>query len=138
MNSNKYRSAVLFFCFCFYSFTCFGQKVAINTENFPGSWVGNWSGELEIFDKEGLKQSLNMELLIHPKDSSGKYDWTIIYGEDREKGKRGYELHPKDPENGVWIIDERNGILLECYLLNNKLFSSYNVAERNFLVFQLF
>ncbi len=130
----KYRFGVLFFMISVVSCTCFGQKVTINEDKFPDDWIGNWAGELEIFDKTGLKQSLEMRLNIHSKDSLNQYEWSIIYGPDEEKGLRAYELHPKDPENGVWAIDERNGIIIECFLLSNKLFSSYNVAERNFLV----
>jgi len=134
MNWIKYRSVSLFFIICTVSFTCLGQKVTNNADNFPTDWIGNWSGKLEIFNSEGLQQSLNMQLLIQPIANSRDYEWSIIYGDDHDKGLRAYELQPRKTENGVWAIDEKNGIVLECFLVGNKLFSSYNVMERNFLV----
>jgi len=94
---------------------------------FPASWVGIWQGELEIFDGVGLKQNLPMELHIQPQDSADHYDWWIIYGEDKEAGKRGYQLRPVDKEKGVWLVDEKNTIELECYFFQDKLWSWYDV-----------
>lgn len=130
----KYRLFTMFFIISLLSFTSSGQNVTNSEVNFPKDWVGNWSGKLEIIDVKGLKQSLNMELHIQPIDGFDHYEWSIIYGDDREKGLKGYELHAKNPQKGIWAIDEKNGIILDCYLLGNKLFSSYNVLERNFLV----
>ena len=51
----------------------------------------------------------------------------MIYGEDKEKGKRSYELNIKDVEKGWYIIDEKNSIFLDCYLFHNKLYSRFEV-----------
>lgn len=99
------------------------------SEVFPEIWKGKWSGELKIFIGEGLKQSLPMELHILPIDSSEKWSWTIIYGEDKVAGKRDYQLIPKDPAKGIWQVDEQNSILLEAYLFDGKLFERFEVMD---------
>ena len=101
---------------------------------FPASWVGIWKGQLEIYGGTGLKQSLPMELHVRPQDSTDHYDWWIIYGEDKEAGKRAYELVPKDKANGVWVVDEKNSIKLECYYYHDKLSSWYDVKGSLILV----
>jgi hypothetical protein len=72
-------------------------------------------------------------LHILPLDSAGRYSWTIIYGEDKEAGRRSYELAPIDPEKGFYAIDEKNSIVLESYLLGGKLFSSFEVMGNHIL-----
>ncbi|MGI9158135.1 MAG: hypothetical protein ACR2K1_00130, partial [Saprospiraceae bacterium] len=49
---------------------------------FPASWVGDWSGTLEIYTAKGLAQSVPMTVVIHPIDSSteGRYTFGLIYG----------------------------------------------------------
>lgn len=101
---------------------------------FPQAWVGIWQGELEIFDAQGLKQNLPMELHIQPRDSADHYDWWIIYGEDKEAGKRAYQLKPKDKEKGIWVVDEKNTIALESYFIHDKLWSWYDVMGSLILV----
>ena len=101
---------------------------------FPAAWVGIWHGELQIFDGTGLKQSLPMELHVQAQDSADHYDWWIIYGEDKEEGKRAYQLKPKDKAKGIWLVDEKNTIALESYFFQDKLWSWYDVMGSLILV----
>lgn len=94
---------------------------------FPVDWQGIWKGELKIYAGDGLKQAIPMELHIQAKDSIDHYNWWIIYGEDKETGKRAYELKAVDKSKGVWMVDEKNTIAMECYFLHNKLWSRYDV-----------
>ncbi|NNE28435.1 MAG: hypothetical protein HKN16_02285 [Saprospiraceae bacterium] len=111
-----------------------GQLCAQNEKAFPASWEGSWQGDLAIYKGEGLQQTIPMELVIQSKDSTDHYDWWIIYGEDKEAGKRAYELKPVDKEKGAWLVDEKNSILLDCYFFANKLWSRYEVMENLILI----
>lgn len=113
---------LLFFILAHFSF---GQN---DTLPFPQSWEGEWAGTLEIFNADGLAQSLPMELHILPLDTVGQWSWTIIYGEDKEAGKRGYELHTIDAEKGHYLIDEKNSIEMEGYFLGGKFFQWFEVS----------
>ena len=95
--------------------------------NFPASWQGKWAGTLEIINPKGKVQELPMELHILPVDSSDKYTWTIIYGEDKEAGTGPYELIPVDTTKGLYWLDEKNSIRIEAYLLDNKLYQWFEV-----------
>ena len=88
MSKLKFAIALLFPLLPFFSF---GQ---IENMPFPKSWEGKWSGTLGIFRDTGKVQELPMELHILPIDSASNpsWTWTIIYGEDKAKGKRPYEL----------------------------------------------
>ncbi len=95
--------------------------------SFPQSWKGKWKGDLEIFSRKGKAQTIPMELHIFPLDSTDAWSWTIYYGEDKITGKRDYVLKPKDVEQGIYVVDEQNSILLDAYLFDGKLVERFEV-----------
>ncbi len=100
--------------------------------NFPEDWEGVWTGELKVYSPRGMARKIPMELHILPIDSVGyinSHQWTIIYGEDKEKGKRPYEFRLKDKEKGLYLMDEKNGIELESTLINNTFYSLYSLDK---------
>lgn len=106
---------------------CFTNLFAQDTLAFPQDWEGIWQGDLEIHTAKGLAQTVPMELHVLPTDSTHRYTWSIIYGEDKEAGKRPYELVIIDAENGIYAIDEKNSIQLEAYFIKDKFFSRFEV-----------
>ena len=112
--------------------SCLVLFLTLNTNlgaqgGFPESWSGKWGGTLEIFSAAGLSQAIPMQLHILPIDSTDRYSWSIIYGEDIEKGLRAYELIPVNPAMGHYQVDEKNGIILDAFLLGDKLFERFEV-----------
>lgn len=97
------------------------------TNTFPKSWIGKWSGNLEIYNAKGLAQSVPMQLRILPTDSMNRYTQTIIYGEDTIAGKRDYELVVIDEQKGFYATDEKNTIIMESYMLGGKLYNRFEV-----------
>ena len=95
---------------------------------FPASWKGIWKGTLEIYSGLTKTTELTMELHILPMDSSDNYTWNIIYGEDKKEGLRSYELVTIDKEKGFYLIDEKNSIKIETYLVANKFTSVFEVS----------
>ncbi len=67
-----------------------------------------------------------MQLIIKPTDSANTYTWQIIYG-DKGEDNRPYILKPVDTAKGHWQIDERNGIVLDQYLIANRFTSAFTV-----------
>ncbi|MFK7980759.1 MAG: hypothetical protein AB8G86_12315 [Saprospiraceae bacterium] len=112
--------------FLFYCLSALPTK-AQHTLSFPYTWQGQWKGDLEIYTAEGLSQSVPMELHILPTDSTNRFTWTIIYGADKEAGKRPYELVILDAAKGLYAIDEKNSIQLEGYYIKDKFFSRFEV-----------
>ncbi len=113
----------------FLSFMLIANMIVAQTDSlfFPASWKGIWKGNLEIFSNAGKQQELPMELHILPIDSSENYTFWIIYGEDKEAGKRPYELVTVDAEKGLYAIDEKNSIQMEAYFLGDKLIQRFEV-----------
>ena len=108
-------------------FFCISGKA--QSGDFPDSWLGNWKGELQWF-RTGTKepQKVNMELRIHRGDSAGNYSWHLIYGSAAEDS-RPYLLKAKDPAKSHWVIDERNGIVLDQFWVGHKFCGAFTVQN---------
>lgn len=100
-----------------------------DTLGFPHTWQGIWQGELNIYQASGATQSIPMELHILPLENSDRFSWAIIYGEDKEAGKRPYELMVVDAEKGHYAIDEKNSIILDSYLIHDTFISRFEVQN---------
>ncbi len=95
---------------------------------FPQDWLGYWEGELSIYNHSGKTMTIPMALDNGITDNDSTWRWAIIYGEDTISGRRDYELKVVDASKGHYIVDEKNSIFIDAYLLDNNLVSTFNVA----------
>lgn len=93
-------------------------------QTFPDSWVGTWRGKLNIVGGSYDGQVVDMSLQIAPLPDTPRYTWTIRYGEEPA---RQYELLPVDAAQGHWVVDEKNGILIDSYLMDGVFLSQFDV-----------
>ena len=100
---------------------------------FPDDWLGYWSGDLNIYNSKGLKQTVPMSLDLAETDTLGTYTWAIIYGQDSTAQRRDYQLKEIDTSMGHYLIDEKNGILLDAYHIHNELSSVFEVMGNTLL-----
>lgn len=118
----------------FYSFLLLGCFLATSVFSsaqtdsliFPQNWEGIWRGELIISTTIGEAQRLPMILKILPQ-ADGRHTYSIVYGEDTEENTRPYYLQSVTDEPGRYQVDEGNGIVLDSYLINGKLYSRFEV-----------
>lgn len=94
--------------------------------DFPAAWQGEWEGDLVISRDTGEVQRLPMILRILPQED-GRYSFTIVYGEDTAENTRPYYLETIDQEKGHYVTNEENSILLDDFLINDKLYSRFDV-----------
>ena len=99
------------------------------SNTFPESWIGHWSGELRWYKTgKATPEQVKMELRIGRGDSAGTYTWQIRYGATGEDN-RPYLLKPVDRAAGHWVIDERNGILLDQFWVGNRFCGAFTVQQ---------
>lgn len=110
--------------------TASGEQKIISS-NFPDDWMGYWVGDLKIYKENQLDRTLPMALDHAYTDTVGHYHWAIIYGPDSISGRRDYFLNTIDAEKGHYQVDERNSIILDSYLFDNRMMSSFEVGNSN-------
>jgi len=102
----------------------------ISAQSFPHSWVGDYSGNLEIYAVDSILMNVKMDLNVQPTETDSIFSWVITYKmEGRDADIRKYELHIKDKSKGLYVIDEKNGIIIESYLKSDILTSCFTVME---------
>lgn len=93
---------------------------------FPKTWLGHWEGELSWYAGSNAPKKVKMQLKIQPADTIGHYTWQLIYG-DQAEDNRPYILKPVDASKGHWVIDERNGIALDQFLIGPVFSGAFTV-----------
>lgn len=112
---------------------CFSLKI-YSQQPFPESWIGQYKGELLIYGVDSVKTKIDMELKIDKTANDSIYDWTIIYYFKGKSDIRAYSLNVFDREKGHYKIDERNSIIIDAYLHNNSVFTSFFKVEESNIV----
>ncbi len=122
ISNSKYQITKIFLVLFLFTSGIFSQ---IND-----SWIGIWKGELVILNEAGTDKmsSIHMELHITKTDSANIYNWRIVY-KDSTKDDRKYLLRTIDKKNGKYVVDEKDGILLEANLFENTLVSRFEVEN---------
>lgn len=95
--------------------------------DFPFDALGYWEGILEIYSVDSLVQSVNMSIHIEETSDNQVYSWQITYNPGENEDQRNYLLLIFNKMKGHYKIDEDNGIVLDAFLLNNKLVSDFEV-----------
>lgn len=116
--------------FLVYLFLMMVTSVFAQTSNdslrFPDDFFGVYKGDLEIYNSKG-KQIIGMEFHLKNSDSIGRYQYTLVYIFNGQRQERYYQLIEKDTANGEFIIDENNGILLDAKVIDNVVYSMFEV-----------
>ncbi len=96
--------------------------------SFPSAWLGRWTGHLHWYKSGNTSpQTVPMQLIIEPTDSLA-WNWQLVYGA-RQEDARPYLLRPHDSTGLHWVIDERNGIILDQYYTGNRLTGAFTVMQ---------
>jgi hypothetical protein len=108
-------------------FITFGFSILGSAQiNFPNDYLGTWKGNLKM-EPSGTEIPMTLQLgPVLTKDSIYKY--IITYISPGRNDVREYELHVTDRKQGLFYVDEKNGIILEERLLGNKLSSIFSVS----------
>jgi hypothetical protein len=99
--------------------------------SFPKSFVGTWEGTLNWYKANNPSpQSIGFKVVFAPTDTANHYIWQLKYA---DQPVRDYLLKPVDQAKGHWVIDERNGILLDQFWVGNQLTGTFSVAGSTIL-----
>ena len=113
------NKSVLFIAFLLFVSNGFSQK---KNSGFPDAFLGIYKGTLKIDSTKETKK-IKMEFHLKKTDSINRYDYILVYD-----GKpRNYTLVVKDREKGLFEVDENNGIILPAKVLNNTLYSLFEI-----------
>jgi hypothetical protein len=97
-------------------------EAAAVAAQFPADWVGRYEGPLEI-TRPGEPMVVPMTIEIAPTDSADRWHWHIQY-----EGQPVREYMLVRQQDGSWMIDEQNSIVLPLAVRGNRAFSAFSVS----------
>lgn len=116
-------------CLLFAIINVYAQK-HFATEN-----SGVWEGNLFIYGSLRKPMELKMQLHIVPTDSAGIWKWEIVYlAEGKAPDVRKYKLVTIDSVQGLYAIDELNGIVIEGKYIGSTLITRFSVENSLLLI----
>lgn len=110
------------------------QNSSLYSQVVPKSWLGHWSGKLQIMSHDSIVQQLDMALELLPKSDTSISYTIIYYVADTLTDRRPYELIVNDYDRGLYLLDEHNGVLIETRRYQNDLISMFEVMDTYLLV----
>jgi hypothetical protein len=101
-------------------------SIEIKKENatFPTSWVGAWEGPLIISSSK--TDTVTMKFYVDTIANNDTVIWQLLY---ENQDIRDYRLIAKNKEKGEYVIDEKNSILIDARLFDQKLSSVFEVQN---------
>ncbi len=102
--------------------------------SFPDNWVGKYQGDLNIYGVDSVRMKVDMKLDILKTAKDSIYDWTLTYDMNGKKDVRAYSLKVIDKQKGHYQFDERNFIVIDGYLHNSNVFTSFFEASNSFII----
>jgi len=98
---------------------------------FPLDWIGEYEGQLNIFNHNNDTITAKMELIIDYPNNEGYYPWILIYN---DTDIRKYGLEAINPELGQYRIDEFNSIKLNGFFKAGHFISRFEVLGSDLLI----
>lgn len=95
----------------------------------PAEWHGVWVGQLTVHTVTGKSFNRPMEIQIEPIADSKSVTWKITSSFNDRQSVRNYELVPYPEQQGLFKIDEKNGILIDARLFGQTLYSYFQDNE---------
>jgi hypothetical protein len=90
----------------------------------PDAWNGVWRGQVKVSVDGETRHEVNLDLTIAKIPERTAKTWTMQY---TGQPPRNYELAPAETGRGLFILDEKNGTLIEEQLIGETLYAIFSV-----------
>lgn len=95
----------------------------------PEDWIGHWTGTCRLAPPYQGLETFGATLTVAPGSAPGSYSWRVTYDNGRHD-VRAYELTPVDAAKGHYVIDEKNGLLLDAVISDGVLYAPFTIGEQ--------
>jgi len=114
------------------SLNAFAQT-ANNDEAFPDSWLGTYNGQMYMLKPGvGITDSVSVKLELLSTDMPKQWVYRMTYKGNKKYGKiiKDYLIvKPDSLAEGTYLLDEKDGIIIEQTLIGNTFYSNFSVGN---------
>ncbi|MEN8119299.1 MAG: hypothetical protein ABFS35_03090 [Bacteroidota bacterium] len=116
--------------FMLISINAYSQTTATD-EHFPDDWLGTYKGKMYIIKQgKGIIDSADVKLELLATNISSQWVYRMTYNNSRYREiiKDYLLVKPDSVVTGSYLLDEKDGIIIQQTLLGNTFYSSFTVA----------
>jgi hypothetical protein len=96
---------------------------------FVEQCIGKWKGVMYMYNYGTLKDSVKVELTVATTKDPNTWTWKTEYLSPKMPMVKDYLLRVKDKEKNTYVTDEGNNLLLDNYLIGNKMYSIFETHD---------
>ncbi len=93
----------------------------------PEDWIGTWKGACRLTPPQEGVETFPMSLTIARTARPDTLRWMLVY-ETGRRDVRNYELVARDAAAGLYVIDEKNGLLLDAAYADGVLYAPFTIG----------
>lgn len=97
---------------------------------FPDRCLGVWDGTMLLNHNNQSVDSVKVEFTVAKTDSQNVWIWKTQYLSPTYPMIKDYRIKLKDNKQNIFVIDELDGILLECKVFGNIMLSMFSVEKQ--------
>ena len=99
-------------------------------KGIPSAWLGTYEGNMEIFNHNGLQQTIGIrfDLLVMDRPNYWTYNMSYVNLKDGEvMSTKAYKIFYEEETKKLWM-DEGDSLLIEMTLMGNCLFDHFELS----------
>jgi hypothetical protein len=115
--------------------SCSSSKILNSKKkfDFPNDWFGSYNGTMSWYVGSEKKAEIPIKIEILESGDSNTIIWRTTYDSTKlypVKNVKDYKIIRNDSlEKGHYLMDEQNGIYLDLRLIDNSLYSCFDVVN---------
>lgn len=100
---------------------CFAQNTSLQ------DWQGTYEGIMQVYGRGKLQTELPVDLVIEEISNSNRFSWKMTYYEPFGILVKDYQMILPTDQSNRFILDEMDGITLDCFAYGNSISSCFQV-----------
>ena len=97
---------------------------------FPYDYFGSYFGNLRISDNTGVLVNVPTEFILSNTENKNEFTYRLNFLKGKDKESQIFKLIIIDEEKGLYAIKDANGIEFTAVLIDQTLFSTFEIDNK--------
>ena len=97
---------------------------------FPYDYFGSYFGNLRISDNTGVLANVPTEFILSNTENKNEFTYRLNFLKGKDKESQIFKLIIIDEEKGLYAIKDANGIEFTAVLIDQTLFSTFEIDNK--------
>lgn len=121
-----------FLIVCFLGLTCF---FSVNAQSVLESWEGTYEGEMIVGFTNRPNDTLQVKFELLPIQADSSWTYRMTYDSKRYGIiVKDYEIHRDGTSSTNFLLDEKDGIVIEMSLMNDCFYDMFEVMDQLYAI----